>query len=467
VTGDAGKTWTDLGHVAEAISHQDLVCGLSMVQGAAGCEQPIRLVGRSSRINRNTGEVLTEFNTAGSTPGYVLVPCGNRRASRCESCSQTYKADTYHLVRAGLLGGKGVPEDVCEHLRLFVTLTAPSFGPVHSRRTGADGRTRPCRPRRKKATCLHGRTLACTARHEPDDPALGQPLCPRCYDYVGAVLWNAHAGDLWRRTTIYIRDEMAKRTGISRTALQKQLRLSYVKVAEFQARGVVHFHVIVRADGPEGPSTRPPEWADATFMGESVRAAASAVRLRLDDVGRTVIRWGTELDIRQVIAGGEEGQLTEQAVAAYIAKYATKAAEVSGTVDRPIKSAGEIANLQVSEHTRSMISTVWELGGRREFRRLRLRRWAHMLGYRGHFSTKSRVYSTTLGALRQVRADYRAAEQSARLGLESPDVMATVGAWGYAGPGYLSEVEAEIAAAIREARPRRKQAKGDGAEATA
>ncbi|MFE4998468.1 replication initiator [Streptomyces mirabilis] len=31
---------------------------------------------------------------------------------------------------------------------------------------------------------------------------------------------------------------------------------------------------------------------------------------------------------------------------------------------------------------------------------------ARMLGFRGHVSTKSRCYSTTLGVLRQVRADY-------------------------------------------------------------
>ena len=84
-----------------------------------------------------------------------------------------------------------------------------------------------------------------------------------------------------------------------------------------------------------------------------------------------------------------------------------------------------------------------------------------MLGYRGHFSTKSRVYSTTLGALGHVRADCRAAEQSARLGMESPDAVATVGAWGYGGQGYLSEVEAEMAATIRVARRRRKQARSD------
>src|SRR5205823_357856 len=36
----------------------------------------------------------------------------------------------------------------------------------------------------------------------------------------------------------------------------------------------------------------------------------------------------------------------------------------------------------------------------------RLRRWAHMLGFGGHFSTKSRHYSTTLGALRMARREW-------------------------------------------------------------
>jgi len=109
--------------------------------------------------------------------------------------------------------------------------------------------------------------------YDSDRAALRQPLCPGCYDYAGAVLWNAH--DLWRRTSIELRDEMAERAGISRTALQKQPRLSYVKVAEFQARGVVHSQVTVRADGPQHPSTAASGWADVTFAAESERAATS------------------------------------------------------------------------------------------------------------------------------------------------------------------------------------------------
>ena len=37
-----------------------------------------------------------------------------------------------------------------------------------------------------------------------------------------------------------------------------------------------------------------------------------------------------------------------------------------------------------------------------------LGQWVHMLGFRGHFVTKSRGYSTTLGELRAARAAYRA-----------------------------------------------------------
>ena len=39
-----------------------------------------------------------------------------------------------------------------------------------------------------------------------------------------------------------------------------------------------------------------------------------------------------------------------------------------------------------------------ELGGRDEYEALNLRRWAHMLGFRGHFLTKPRAYSVTIGA---------------------------------------------------------------------
>lgn len=72
-----------------------------------------------------------------------------------------------------------------------------------------------------------------------------------------------------------------------------------------------------------------------------------------------------------------------------------------------------------------------------------------MLGFRGHFSSKSRRYSTTLGALRKVRADYRAAEQRGALGLPEPDpdTVLVLADWQYAGHGHTPG-ESALAATI-------------------
>lgn len=60
------------------------------------------------------------------------------------------------------------------------------------------------------------------------------------------------------------------------------------------------------------------------------------------------------------------------------------------------------------------------------------------LGFRGHFSTRSRRYSTTLGALRQERADYRVTQERDVLGLEpiDPDTVLVLADWQYAGHGH-------------------------------
>ena len=58
----------------------------------------------------------------------------------------------------------------------------------------------PCHARREAEICPHGRKLACFTRHRADDPRLGQPLCPDCYDHAAHVVWNNHTGELWRRT---------------------------------------------------------------------------------------------------------------------------------------------------------------------------------------------------------------------------------------------------------------------------
>jgi hypothetical protein len=148
------------------------------------CAHPIRLSGRTMHVDRATGEVREIYDTADEPDAVLLTACGNRRESRCPSCAATYRADAYQLVRAGLDGGKGVPDSIAGHPRLFVTFTAPSFGPLHTCRERR-GKRRPCRPRDRDKRCPHGRPVGCWVRHRPDDPALGSPICLDCFDAEG------------------------------------------------------------------------------------------------------------------------------------------------------------------------------------------------------------------------------------------------------------------------------------------
>lgn len=413
-----------------------------------GCTNPVHLVGRSVLVDTTTGEALNEVGLDGAD-GRLMTACGNRRATVCPTCSRVYRADTYQLIRAGLTGGKNVPTEVDAHPRVFATLTAPGFGPVHTRRE-RDGRRLACRPRPAGERCRHGAAVGCHLRHAERDPQLGEPLCARCYDYAGAVLWQAQAGELWHRFTLELRRELARMVGLSSTDFANSARLSYAKVAEYQRRGLVHFHAVIRIDGPEGPEMCPPLWATTDLLSAAVEQAVSRVRVLAvgsDVVGRRLLRLGPQVDVRPVTSA-DIGGLSSAAVAAYIAKYATKGAESAGAVDRRIYRSSDLAELPVRDHTLRMIGTCWWLGGLEPFEPLRLRRWAHMLGYRGHFSTKSRRYSTTLTALRDARTEHRAEEQRQRLGLTDRST-ALVGDWRYAGRGYSAE-EALIAASLRE-----------------
>lgn len=91
------------------------------------------------------------------------------------------------------------------------------------------------------------------------------------------------------------------------------------------------------------------------------------------------------------------------------------------------------------------MGTCWRLGGLAELEHLRLRSWAHALGYRGHILTKSRRYSTTYGALREERADYRKGDTKPT---DSADTVREA-AWRYVGSGYTPG-EADFALGIAE-----------------
>ncbi|MBW8487250.1 replication initiator [Actinomadura parmotrematis] len=414
-----------------------------------GCRQPVHLRGHVEHRDPLTGRLLHRYTTTREPGGVLRVACKTRRASRCPSCAETYRADTYQLIRAGLAGGKGVPDSVTTHPAAFVTLTAPSFGTVHTRRESG-GAVAPCHPRRNAAPCPHGVRLSCTVRHGADDPRLGTPLCPDGYDRTGTVLFNALAPELWRRFTLALRRRLARAAGLTLAELREQTTVSFAKVSEYQRRGLVHFHAVIRLDGPDGPASPPPAWAAFALLADAVRHAAPAVTATppaAPGVPARSFAWGRQLDIRPITT---TGHLTDTAVAGYIAKYATKAAECVGTLDRRVRPGENLAALHITDHARRLIAECLRLGALPELAGLRLAEWAHMLGFRGHFSTKSRRYSTTLGALRSARATHNQHRHdditTGRLPLDDDQVL-TVAHWAYAGRG-LTPGEALLSAAL-------------------
>jgi len=410
------------------------------------CTHPIRLRGRIDAIDLASGETAPVYDTAAEHGGVLHVACGNRRETVCPACSAVYKRDARQLVRAGLAGGKGVPETITAHPCVFATLTAPSFGPVHARRMR--GKTvLPCRPRRDAKTrrCPHGRDISCPTRHVEADPRLGQPMCGDCYDYTAAVLFNAYAGDLWRRFITYLPRHLARLSGVTQKTLFSQVRIRFVKVAEYQARGVVHFHAVIRLDASGEDYQPPPSQYTADLLCDAIGQAAAAVTLAVEyDDQAVVLGFGAQTDRRPVrrdtiVATGQP--LNADAVANYIAKYATKALHAPGVPDTRIRHASEITGLRCSSHYRAMITTAWQLGGNRHDTRFRA--WAHMLGY-----------SVTFGQLRAARTSYRRAQRHPD-GERDPwgrpvdeAVVLVLSTWTYAGTGHNTATPgAELAAA--------------------
>jgi hypothetical protein len=440
------------------------------------CAHPIRLAGRVDQLDRATQQRATVYATDREPDATLLKACGNRRVSVCPSCSATYQADSFQLLAAGLRGGKGVPETVGGHPRLFVTFTAPSFGKVHTRK--AQGlQVFPCHPYRQGQTCPHGRRAGCWQRHDQDDPRLGEPLCARCYQAAAQVLWNALAGRLWSRTTIYLYRALAQLAGVSEADLRQLVRVSFAKVAEYQRRGAVHVHAIIRLDaatncGCPACVAPPPAEFTAELLELAVRRAAEAVAVTCpavdQDQGVTLVaRWGEQLDVCHITEATDEGELSAEQVAGYVAKYATKSTEALGvTLDHRVGEV-ELEGLDVPAHVAELVRACWELGGRPSLVGLRLRKWAHMLGFGGHFSTKSRRYSTTLGALRRARVAYTVRRR--RGGVlpldawgrpEDDQAVIVVASWAYFGSGYQSTGEAWLAAsAAARAREARRIAK--------
>ncbi|MBB5110812.1 hypothetical protein FHU28_000651 [Micromonospora echinospora] len=530
--------YTAAGSAFQRAQQPDYFGWIEHVRAAAGCTRPIRLAGSLYTVEPATGRLLDARHTDAMPDAAIYKACGNRRATVCPSCAQTYQRDAYQLLRAGLIGGKGVPATVSRHPAVFPTFTAPSFGTVHARvvsrhtctnRKRCDCRPDPCHARRNAGLCIHGRPAVCWARHEPADTVLGQPFCLDCYDHDHQVVWNLFSGMLWHRTKQAAERwlaQLARRRGIPPVELVTPsgkirkvppVRLSHGKAAEFQARGAVHFHALVRLDGvdPYDPAAviPPPAGFTAADLDDAIRHAAAQVDYTTpghpDRPAGWRIVWGAQLDIRVITLTGHS-EVTDSMVAGYLAKYATKSTEATGhrSTRLDADSIGDYADPD-GDHTARLIDACWRIGRPthtpaplserpRDLRPrpgfvdrwdcpdcgthtrypacpvciahrqasldaestkpangnpyARLRRWAHMLGFGGHFLTKARRYSVTFQLLRDTRVTYRRSEDHDQ-GAGEPiravdhldDTTLIVGTLTFAGVGWHTTGDALLA----------------------
>ncbi len=392
-------------------------------------------------VNLTTGEVEQSS---------LRISCKDRRHVVCPSCSYLYRSDAWILVSTGLVGGKGTPESVRTHHRLFVTVTAPSFGSVHTikSRGGCVGRFNATL--RSQNVCDHGRTKDCGIRHVQGSAELGRPLCDQCFDYEGAVLWNAHASKLWNNTIQTIRRSLATAGGLNQRNLKSAAQVHYLKVAEMQRRGLVHFHLVLRADGPDDIGEPTPEWLTIEVLclvvSQSIR---KSVVVSPDG---QVFRWGRRLDVQELAIESNDGA----AVSSYLAKYVTKTTDGSTELAHRFSSRRQIDSLVDDPHLRTLALTSWNLASQPEFERFHLRDRANNFGFTGLPITKSRDYSTTFTALRETRATFMAERN------ESDPIE---GSFTYEGRGYDNPRSAELAELLftmrRELRQESAQARRD------
>lgn len=339
----------------------------------APCERPLMVV------DETTGRTAT-------------VRCGTRRQAVCASCAALYRGDAGAILRSGTLDCPGF-------VVVMLTLTAPSFGPVHrvpksaSPRLPADARA--SWERRARSRCR------CGEQHCPADPLAGVAIDSSRYDFRGQARWNAWTGRLWNRTATLL----TRRLGLAD-------RLQYAGVAEPQARGAMHFHMLLRI--PAGNALD--VYSDRLGRRRSrlIEHAVGSVSTSADG---ELIRWGQQVVAEIVHVPGGSGRLGARTIG-YLTKVLNYTSKDLGASGR-----GSRAHLaRCASAARALPCDCCESGryvgcGSRCHREL---------GYSGHPLRKSRDFGLTFRELRARRRRWREARSAEQC---EPGLVATQPVW--------------------------------------
>jgi hypothetical protein len=402
----------------------------SRAKAARYCAHPIFLRAAGSIDRRSTKISADDYTDR------IARPCGSRISEYCEACSYLYFGDSLVMVRTGLIGGKGIPEAIGTHPKAFLTLTAPSYGPVH---TGSGL----CHPV-GEGTCIHGVSRRCGIEHAWEDPIVGAPLCSECYDSVGLILFNAHISRLWDYTLIELRREISRIVGAKVRIGQSIVRLEYLRVFELQHRGALHAHVILRLDGGRDLIEDPPLGIEELLR--SVAGAIPRVKLAIQ-AGSEVVRiaWGSQIDLQAI------DQDSVNKVTGYLAKYLSKDIGVN---------PGALREDPVPDHFIRLYEVAGEMVRSSSYSRLISQRWVDSLGFGGHIMAASRRFSVTRRTLAKIRRDFAVTARESR-GETADAAFDGDTRYEYGGRGWASEGDAWL---VAEERRNREEARQEGKE---
>jgi hypothetical protein len=204
----------------------------------------------------------------------------------------------------------------------------------------------------------------------------------------------------------------------ARRAVARHLGLKLGEAESSGRCGVVHFHALLRLDADGARAT-----GRNDLIVSAMRTAIARTTVGHPTRPDEPIRWGLQADLTPIDTEDRPR------LAWYVAKYATKSVDSGGALDQRIHH-GDLAGYPLPDHLRRLAETAWALGGDPELESLNLRHWAHTLGYRGHWLTNSRTWSTTVGRLRQDRYDW----QARRNGEDGDDELIREGDWATRAP---------------------------------
>lgn len=202
--------------VLDRVTRPDFTRWQAHAARAHGCSRPVRLRGSSTTIDARTGEVVESFDSADlpdavvySRAALAAPRCALRARSGTGGVRTTSSAPGWLAARAFRTPSRRIrPLSSRSPRRPSAPSTRDTTDPAGPARHHA--RLAPCRPRRDRPTCRHGRSAYCGAVHGDGDARTGTPLCLDCYDHAHQIAWNAFVPRLWTRTIDAVKRELRR-----------------------------------------------------------------------------------------------------------------------------------------------------------------------------------------------------------------------------------------------------------------